>query len=218
MLVTSLRAPKKDLIKFLQTSGPLHRTIDKELTSPKVYESLMQDENARDEQAKKANARVRRRMPIIGGDAVSDVGGIDDGSMTVRTTNFSITDRATVLEGFGLNRRALFDLALKLDAMKDNDNLWKIFVREEFNLLVSKEIDLPTLSSVGKSEAQLENDLAFFENTMRYIGVPVLMRDTDGDIVGTWSHKVEGLKFSGLRIAREKSLQFVLLDEDKEAA
>ena len=177
----------------------------------------MQDENARDEQTKKANARVRRRMPIMGGDAVGEGGGIDDGSMTVRTTNFSITDRGTVVEGFGLNRRALFDLALKLDGVKSNDDLRKKCVREEFNLLVSKEIDLPTSPSVGKSEEQLENDLALLENTMRYISVPVLMRDTDGDIVGTWSHKVEDLKFSGLRMAQEKSLQFVLLDEDKEA-
>ncbi|KAL3782257.1 hypothetical protein HJC23_013224 [Cyclotella cryptica] len=203
-----------DLIKFLQSSGPLHRTFDKERTSPKVYESLILDEKAREEQAKKANERVRRRMPILGGETAGDDGAVDDGSMTMRTTNFSTTDRASAFEGFGLNSRALFDLALKLSGANRKDDLWKNRVRDEFNLLVSKEIN-PTNAS-GRSEQQLADDLALLENTMRYISIPVLMRDVDGDIVGTWSHKVEDLKFSGMRVSREKSLHFVLLDEVKE--
>ena len=229
----------QDLIKFLQSSGPLERSLDKERTSPKVYESLVADEKAKDEQAKKANERVKRRMPIISGDrelnaskldgliggvnagnaanVANDskvpigLGEIEDGSMTTRTTNFSTTDRSNRIENFGVNRRTLYDLSMKLNGIKSDTDKWKQLVGEEFKILVDKE-------EVSRSEEQMEKDLAMLQDTMRYISVPVLMRDTgdtDGDVIGIPRDRVQDLRLSGLKIAKEKSLQFILLDEDK---
>ena len=229
----------QDLIKFLQSSGPLERSLDKERTSPKVYESLVADEQAKDEQAKKANERVKRRMPIISGGRELNasrldglIGGvnagnaanvaagpkvpveldeIDDGSMTTRTTNFSTTDRSNRVERFGVNRHILYDLSMKLNGIKLNSDKWKQLVMEEFKILVEKD-DVP------RSEEQMEKDLAMMQETMRYISVPVLMRDTgdtDGDVIGIQRDRVQDLRVSGLTIAKENSLQFILLDEDK---
>ncbi|KAL3797227.1 hypothetical protein ACHAWO_000656 [Cyclotella atomus] len=220
----------EDLIKFLKNTGPLERTVDQDRTSPKVYESLIADEKAKDDQAKKANERVRRRMPIMGEgqanasklDAV--LGGVgagddkyvdfnenDDGSMTTRTTNFSTVDRSKRIESFGVNRKTLFDLSMKLNGIKSDSDEWKNLVGQEFKLLLSKD-------EVYKSEEQMEADLALLQDTMKYISVPVLMRDSgdaNQDVIGIASDRVQDMKMSGLRLARENGLQFVVLDEDK---
>lgn len=227
---------QQDLIKFLRNTGPLERTIDRDLTSPKVYESLVADEKAKDDQAKKANERVRRRMPIMGegqanaskldaviggigaGDA-KDVDGAaapddlteDDGTMTTRTTNFSTVDRSNRIESFGVNRRTLFDISMKLNGIKSDTDEWRNIVGDEYKILASQEVGY-------KSEEQMEADLVLLRDTMRYIGVPVLMRDTgdaDQDVIGIAPDRVQELKVSGLRAAKENSLKFVMLDEDK---
>ncbi len=58
-------------------------------------------------------------------------------------------------------------------------------------------------------------DLVLLENSARYIGVPVLMKDTEGDIIGMWHNKVLDMKHSlGLKAVRKNSLQFVVKNED----
>ena len=133
-----------DLIKFLNDAGPLKRTVDKELTSTKVYDALMTDETTREEHTKQANLRVRRRMPIVSykdhddliknderrnnkvmGVVEDDDDDLDDGTMTTRTTNFSTRDRSTNVIEFGLDRMEMFQLALKLKELKVNSAEWK---------------------------------------------------------------------------------------------
>ena len=119
----------------------------------------MADEKAKDDQARQANERVRRKMPImgegqanaskldavIGGVGAGDVKDLgrgaadpneDDGSMTTRTTNFSTVDRSKRIESFGVDRRTLFDLSLKLNVIKSDSDEWKKVIGEEFKLLV----------------------------------------------------------------------------------
>ena len=127
--------------------------------------------------------------------------------MTTRTTNFSTTDLSNRIEGFGVNRRTLFDLSIKLNGIKSDSAEWKKLVGDEFKMLVSKD---------NRSEEQMEKDLALLQDAIRYISVPVLMRDVgDEDVIGIARDRVEDLKVSGLRPARAQSLQFALLDEDK---
>jgi hypothetical protein len=221
----------KDLIKFLQSSGPLERTIDQDLTSPKVYESLIADEKAKNDQAKKANERTTRRMPIMSGGKVNAskldglIGGVnsgaagdasidsgeDDGSMTTRTTNFSTLDRSNRLEGFGIHRRNLFDLSIKLHGLATDSDEWKKLVSQEFQTLSNAD--------VPRSEEQMDKDLALLQDTMRYISVPILMRDsgdTDEDVIGIAYDRVKILQMSGLKLARDNSLRFIMLDEATE--
>ena len=57
-------------------------------------------------------------------------------------------------------------------------------------------------------------DIKLFEDSLHYIGVPVLMKDNDGDIIGVWSHKVTDMKHSsGLKVVTEGSIEFVMKNE-----
>ena len=196
----------------------------------------MSDDKAQENQAKKANERVRKRVPIMSGEGRSVnasgldavIGGVnagdvissgdervevqnpeDDGTMTTRTTNFSTVDRSN-MDSFGLSRQNLFDLSMKLQKVQSGSEEWKTIVGKEYNNLVSKE--------VSKSEEQTEKELALLSDTMRYIRIPVFMRDTgdtEEEVIGIAPDRIEGLKMSGLKIPKEKSLQLVMLDEDK---
>ena len=133
----------------------------------------------------------------------------DDGTMTTRTTNFSTVDRSN-MDSFGLSRQNLFDLSMKLQKVQSGSEEWKTIVGQEYNNLLSKE--------VSKSEEQTEKELALLSDTMRYIRIPVFMRDTgdtEEEVIGIAPDRIEGLKMSGLKIPKEKSLQLVMLDEDK---
>ena len=233
-----------DLIKFLNDAGPLKRTVDKELTSSKVYDALVTDETTREEHTRQANVRVRRRMPIVTYkdhdnlmknderrskrhmDATSaaaltdddDNDYVDDGTMTTRTTNFSTRDRsATTNTEFGLDRMEMFQLALKLKQYKVNSPEWREEVENEFKQIRRKK----TLSSKGdntKDFGQLK-DFALFENSMRYIGVPVLMKDTDNDIIGVPAEKEDDFRFSqGLKEVNEEKVIFVMKAEGQKDA
>ena len=226
-----------ELIKFLNDAGPLKRTVDKELTSSKVYDALVADEKTREEHTRQANLRVRRKMPLVSyndhdklirnderrnnkymdaAPAVDEECDGDDGTMTTRTTNFSTRDiSASTKSDFGLDRMEIFQLALKLKEIKVNSSKWKEELENEFKQIRRKKM----LSSKGdtKDFGQLK-DFALFENSMRYIGVPVLMKDTEDDIVGVPSHKVEDLRFSGLKEVPDEKVIFVMKAEGQKEA
>lgn len=165
-------------------------------------------------------ANASKLDAVIGGVGAGDVKDLgrgaadpneDDGSMTTRTTNFSTVDRSKRIESFGVDRRTLFDLSLKLNVIKSDSDEWKKVIGEEFKILVSKD-------SGYKSEEQMDADLALLQDAMRYISIPVLMRDSgdaDQDVIGIASDRVQDLRVSGLKLAKERSLQFAMLDEDK---
>jgi len=221
-----------DLIKFLNDAGPLKRTVDKELTSAKVYDALVTDEKTREEHTKQANLRVRRRMPIVSYKdhddlikndehrnkkimGVVDADDVDDGTMTTRTTNFSTRDRSANAVEFGLDRMEMFRLALKLKEFKVNSTEWKEEVEKEFQQLRRKKI---LSSKVDVKDFGQLKDFALFEHSMRYIGVPVLMKDKENDIIGVKSERVEDLRFSGLKEVPEEKIIFVMKAEEKKEA
>jgi len=137
----------------------------------------------------------------------------DDGTMVTRTTNFSTRERSTNVMEFGLDRMEMFRLALKLRELKMNSVEWKEEVEKEFQQIRRKKI----LSSKGenvKDFGQLK-DFALFENSMRFIGVPVLMKDEEDDILGVKSGRVEDLRFSNLKEVAEEKAIFVMKAEGR---
>ncbi|KAL7538001.1 hypothetical protein ACHAXR_008210 [Thalassiosira sp. AJA248-18] len=193
-----------DLIKFLNDAGPLQRSVDKEMTSAKVYDSLLADEKAEDEQAKQANVRVRRKMPIMS--EYKDSANDYDGTMTERSTNFSTKDRTVGPTRLGVTRADLFRLSDEVKGLKVDSPEWKKRIETEYK-------EMAKIAGKSKNFDQLQ-DLALFENSLRYIGVPVSMIDTEGDIIGTWHHKAEEMKHSsGLKVVPERSIQFVMQSE-----
>ncbi|KAL9179253.1 hypothetical protein ACHAXT_008543 [Thalassiosira profunda] len=196
-----------DLIQFLNDAGPLQRTVDKDLTSEKVYDSLVRDEDARIAQNKEANTRVRRRMPIVSarGDAPSDALDVHDGSTTERTTNFSTRERSAPAR-LGVTREDLFRLPHKLRGIDADGPEWKKRTETEYEAMAKN-------GSKSKDFDQLQ-DAALFENSLRYIGMPVLMKDAEGDVLGVWQRKADAMKHSvGVKVAREGSLRFVMETE-----
>jgi hypothetical protein len=219
-----------DLLKFLNDAGPVTRTIDKQFTSARVYDALVQDEKVAREHAKQANTRVRRRMPILSsrGDATSTENLEDDGTMTERTTNFSITKRSSNSVSsasnnyLGVTRKDFFDLSIKLGPVTVDSPEWKKVVHDQYEEIAKRNDASRSQHSMSKKATtdskggfdQLR-DIALLENSARYIGVPVLMKDTDGDIIGMWQLKVADMKHSlGLKAVQNNSLQFVMQNEN----
>ena len=216
-----------DLIKFLNDAGPLQRTIDKELTSPKVYDSLIGDDKARDEQRRQANKRVRRKMPIITSPHLKEGGSdVNDGTMVERSTNFSTTDRtkSSMMASSGMPQRLsitredIFKTSTTLQSLQIDTPQWKKVIDTKYNELMmlssNNGNDDPKIGPKNNKSFNTLKDLHLFENTMRYVGVPVIMKDSDGDIIGVWEKKVEDVKHSnGLKIVNEGSVEFVMKNE-----
>jgi len=207
---TSQMEMPPDLIKFLNDAGPLQRTLDKDRTSSKVYDSLLSNENERQEQAKQANTRVRKKMPIIS--AVKDTTNGDDGTMVERSTNFSTTDRTSrILDEstrFGVTREDLYNINEKLKGVTNVDSEeWKKIIQDEYESIIAKNVD-------SSSKSDDLKDLIPFENCMRYIGVPVIMKDNEGDIIGVWPSTVEDVKHSsGLKVVPPMNVVFIYKNE-----
>mmetsp|Transcript_30170 Transcript_30170/g.72919 ORF Transcript_30170/g.72919 Transcript_30170/m.72919 type:complete len:299 (+) Transcript_30170:71-967(+) len=201
-----------DLIKFLNDAGPLQRTVDKELTSAKVYDSLVTDEKAREEQALEANSRVRRKMPIMSssGDG-SGKGEHHDGSMTERTTNFSTRDRSGTPAGLGLKREDLFRLSGKVEGLKVGTEDWTKMIDNEYKRITRKK-------SIKTTNFDQLKNMALFENSVSYIGVPIIMKDSEGDIIGVWPSKVNDMQHArGLKVLPESSVNFAMRNEGGDA-
>ena len=208
---TSQMEMPPDLIKFLNDAGPLQRTLDKERTSSKVYDSLLSNENERQEQAKQANTRVRKKMPIIS--AVKNTNGDDDGTMVERSTNFSTTDRTSRLldesTRFGVTREDIYSINEKLKGVTNVDSEeWKKLIQDEYKSITAKGDD------ESKSKSDDLKDLTPFENCMRHIGVPVIMKDNEGDIIGVWPSTVKKVQHSsGLKAVSEMNVGFIYKNE-----
>ncbi len=218
----------------------------------------------RDQQAKEANVRVRRKMPIVGGDdgafiksLKSENGGgsiIDDGTMVTRTTNFSTTDRSELYTGFRLKREDFFLLAnssadvlsvmkasrngnvestsnesvVEKDAKDPTCNMNLEQLKQKIRTIIGQgnigdrlQPSQPQTSQQKKNVSTLElldsmtgEDARLLRNTLLYISIPALMKDNDGDILGTHPDKASELKFSaGLKIAKEGEVMFALVEE-----
>ena len=119
-----------DLINCLNDAGPLERTIDKELTPSNVYDILVKDKKARDEQVKEVNLGVRRKMPIVA--LFGDDPQATDGSMMERSTTFSTRDRSAILTRLDITREDLFRLSDRVNGLKSEGPEWKKLMEAEY--------------------------------------------------------------------------------------
>jgi hypothetical protein len=184
----------EDLIKFLNDAGPLEKKVDKDLTSPKVYESLL-DEQEQMRQQQQSRQRRRRMMPMISseGDAVdthsegkeeNDM----DGTMVSKTTNFSTKKIDEGRPGIHLEDDEIFSL------LSD-------YQKEEISAesFIDKRLSDVENGSNAMSDEEKREYIELVNNMLQYTGVPLLMQDTDKSYVGAWNSKVEDLKLAGVR-------------------
>ena len=169
----------------MNESGPLERKVDKEFTSDKVYESLLEEEEQRRQQKEEARQRKRRRMPMIENMGVGedgDVGNNMDGMTVERTTNFSQATKEEDVTDIRLSDKDLFDLL--------------------HNLQENKTTADSHLSEIAfTNEEERNENINLLENMKRYSGIPVLMQDTDKSLIGAPQDNVEALKFIKVRMA-----------------
>ena len=212
-----------DLLKFLNDAGPLDKTVDKKLTSPKVYESLLEKDEQRKQQ-KQSDGRRRRVMPMVeNNDNTQYTGGEEmemkeDGTTVARTTNFSTNTASREQEDESLSKLRLDDLQmfqLLSGLQADSDSITAdLFVEQHFKGSTRS-------SNIGSgSGSRMEENLQLVQQMKEHTAVPTLMQDTDKSFVGAWDERLEELKLMGLRIAGEKiRLTFHGLDQlQKEAA
>lgn len=208
----TLQEMPEDLVKFLNDAGPLQRKVDKDLTSPKVYESLLEEEEQRKQHLQQQRQRRRRNMPMIG-DANVDGEGLEnpaaDGSTVSRTTNFSnVAVRDENI--YALGDQDLFQLLANLqnDAISPRD-----FVENRTRMSQSQsqaEITDDSQSNNGDTDGSGESDnqrqlqqehISLVEHMKNNTAVPILMQDTDKSFVGAWNDKREDLHLVGVKMA-----------------
>lgn len=215
----------KDLLNFLESAGPLERTVDKSRTSPKVYESLLEVEEE-ERQKKQANQRTRRRMLMVeqqqqqhdmsnGGGEVLRGGGDDldlesehmkAGMTTTRTTSFSTTvpkeaDKAEL-------KFTDIDLFRFLSQVREKELSPEEYLQRTFTTGKDDKEDGkkkggasdPVLPLI--TEEEMQRNLIWLQDLCKYNGVPVLLQDTDESLVGSWTHNVEDLKRQKIHLAK----------------
>jgi len=186
----SYKEMPEDLLKFLNDAGPLEKKVSKSMTSPKVFESLLEEEEEERQRKEAKNMRTRRRMPMIENEMNNDGGGGDDEMdnerMTTRTTSFSTA------------APEVDDKDLKLDEIE----LFQLLQTSPEAYLKQKGLDIEAPNVL---EDQKQEELNLLENVCKYNGIPILMQDVDKSMVGAWNYRVEDLKQQKISIAKSNA-------------
>lgn len=216
-----------DLIQFLNDAGPLKKQIDKDFTSPKVYESLLEEDEQRKQQKQQDSRKTRRIMPMVGDDDDDDVNnnnnsgfgdgtiteeeaalGLEkkDGTMVSRTTNFSNarTSQDDNEPQLRLDDEEMFRLLsdLQADQMTADQYIESVTstVTKENAKKISASASTSKSALTKEQEQMMEDNLNLIRNMKEYSAIPVLMQDTDKTYVGAWKDNLEDLKLMGVRI------------------
>lgn len=189
----------EDLIKFLNDAGPLERRVDKNFTSPRVYDALKEEEERED--LRKDMQRRRRVMPMIENDGAEFQLGSEEyqknGTTVSRTTNFSVTPaKRDEKSEIRLENGELFDLLSRLQSGKLSA---ETFVKDHFKTHDDDDNDDAMENSFVKKRNSEYIDL--IKNITAFNEIPTLMQDTDGSLVGAWSDQVDALKMLNVRMA-----------------
>ena len=118
----------QDLLDFLNDVGPLERKVNKERTSPKVYESLKSEQEQVRKKVEESRMRKRRIMPMVEHSSDGEEAE-EDGTATSRTTNFSSTNKEEDNQHLRLSDSELFGF---LTQLKDNKVTAKEIVTQHF--------------------------------------------------------------------------------------
>lgn len=159
--------------------GPLKRKVDKEFTSPRLRESLRQQEELELRNQEDDTRRSVREMPIMGEEM---------DHVARRTTNFATAAAEDVEEGdFGLTDVQMFEM---LALQKTNSQMWKegggiddAEKEAQVQLIEStrKYLDLPVIMKdkdkefMGMYEGQVKSSDLFRLTLQPAIGVKLVL-------------------------------------------
>jgi len=183
----------EDLLNFLKEAGPLEKKLSKSMTSPKVYESLLKEEEEKKQKQKEAQLRTRRKMRIVEQNDLNSAGEDElekEGMTTIRTTSYSTKPR----EEKGL------------DSKLDDVEIFQ-FLEEVRGQKISPEAYLKKKYSNMShiTEDEMQKTLTLLQNVSTYNGNPILMQDDDKSMVGAWNHRTENLQRQKVRFTNNNA-------------
>lgn len=213
------------------------------MTSPKVYDSLLEGEEEERSMQTKANQRTRRRMLMVeneqqrqqqhrqppneGGGEIQR-GGADEldlhseqmteAQTTTRTTNFSTGVAKEVdTSELRLTDHELFQLLRRREEVDPEE-----YLREKYTVGTATDGgDGETPNGPALTEEEMQKNLAYLRDLLEYNAVPVLLQDTDDDLIGAWDRDLEDLErqkirrvTNGARLAIQNEIEDGLLADD----
>jgi hypothetical protein len=184
----------EDLIKFLQDMGPVV-VQRKPSTGPRVRKHELMEEQQEPTKLEQqgSNSRQIREMPIMQ----------ETPYFTTRTTNFSRTKEQE--DPFGLTGRELYRL---LQQKEDVD------VAVAAAVVAATSTTTTQVQNANENEKQKEYYSNLLHNSIKYLQVPVIMKDTDDTYVGTWPESVADMKLMKLTVVPESQVRILLAVED----
>jgi hypothetical protein len=178
----------EDLLKFITDVGPAKQVVDKDTTSKR----LLEEENAGELQKSESQRTAPRRridMPLMGED--------HDYSVS-RNTNFSSRAESTEPE-FGMSNLQFY--AMVREHEKDGDS----GVVEVFYEKITEGND-------AWEEKEQEAHKKKMSDALKYVCIPVLRVDTDGNILGLHPSRVPGPEAKSLQPISPSKATLVLED------
>eukprot|EP00559_Dactyliosolen_fragilissimus_P003612 CAMPEP_0184862846 /NCGR_PEP_ID=MMETSP0580-20130426/8107_1 /TAXON_ID=1118495 /ORGANISM="Dactyliosolen fragilissimus" /LENGTH=290 /DNA_ID=CAMNT_0027360855 /DNA_START=63 /DNA_END=935 /DNA_ORIENTATION=- len=195
----------EDLIQFLNDAGPISKQLDKNLTSPKIYDSLRKEDEERSKQNQERNLRRKRIMPLVNRlDNQEQTLGeeIDNDVLTTsRTTNFSESSPKLSPTKLSLHHSEIFDLLkdVQLEGVENRDE-YKDFTTK----CLQSKYCTKNLSATMTKKQQEENFNALL-NTLLFSGIPILMEDNENSLFAVLPHLVNKVRVSGLKVVDAKA-------------
>jgi hypothetical protein len=193
----------EDLLKFIQDVGPAKQSVDREFTTNRLLEEENLGELNKAESVRTAK-RERVRMPLMQG---------VDNFTTVKNTNFnvrtgSLSASASDRHDFGLSNLQLYDFLIQ----KDDKGADERFVGDFHEKILSDEGGQQPDNSSPKGKESKKEELELMKQTLKFLEVPTLRINSDGDILGLPSKEVPGPENTSVSAIPENKIIMVLKD------
>lgn len=174
-----------DLLKFINDMGPAQRTIDESRTSKRILKKGKEAGSVEGVVEDIEKEQRNRRRQLWSTHSAANTAMIPEGD----DDNFS--DIQSQEEAFVSKE--------KTEDEKENEISYK---EEQITELLKNILEQTNgnESEVIRSLEGLNKDDSTFEKISSYISYPIIMKDTDDELVGVWSHKVADLKKMGLEL------------------
>lgn len=179
----------KDLLNFIHDMGPAKRTVDTTRTSKRILKKVQETgaESLEDVVQNMEQEQRNRRRQLWSTHTAANTAEIPEGdSSAQKLRNTKNQDSSSGS-----------DKAMAASSKEEEEEMM-IYKEEQITQLLQNILSGATKDAKDTKDIQIDDKT--FQNISKYISYPVIMRDTDEDLVGAWPHKVNDLKRLGLTI------------------
>jgi hypothetical protein len=223
-----------DLLKFIQDVGPAMKSVDKEMTAPRLLQDEHKDELMKGESSRKASRRRRVQMPLVSGliAGISSTTDKNDTSTNIDDDNGSnaaaalLTEKNTNFAGFVDEMSTVSPSTASL--VEDEEFKLKLDLLDMYTLLqqdsdatskaAKERVDeyysmiLADWSGKRPSEAEQQEQKELLLKMVEMLELPTLRIDTDHNILGLYRWQVPGPEVRSVSPIPENKAVLVLRD------